>query len=247
MAQPPQSRKYLLLAAFAGVAAIILYLVAGNVGDQTGEVREPASAGPPMVAVLPFSFEVLCPLYEQPDCGWDVYIANRDYLVALESLDQPKDGFQGPGISVNDQRRMFTYWLMKDDELLKKELRHWQGQPKNARNDAGDFQPPQPYIELAIQAGVQGNADESEQWIQRWHLQQPIDWAERLVTRAEACRVLGMIAATRTAVDCIREGLAEPSDVTPFLEPYLPFYDSIRHEPEFTEMLADIDGAGPFR
>jgi hypothetical protein len=28
----------------------------------------------------------------------------------------------------------------------------------------------------------------------------------------------------------------------PFLEPYLPFYDSLRDKPEFIEMLVEIDG-----
>jgi hypothetical protein len=53
-----------------------------------------------------------------------------------------------------------------------------------------------------------------------------------------------MIAATQAAVKCIREGLIEPSHVTPFLEPYLPFYDAIREQPEFIEMLTEIDRGG---
>jgi len=51
-----------------------------------------------------------------------------------------------------------------------------------------------------------------------------------------------MIGATQTAVECMREGLEEPSNVMPFFEPYLPFYDAVRDEPAFIEMLADIDG-----
>jgi len=35
--------------------------------------------------------------------------------------------------------------------------------------------------------------------------------------------------------------MAEPSGVNPYVEPYLPFYDAIRDEPEFIELLADID------
>jgi hypothetical protein len=80
--------------------------------------------------------------------------------------------------------------------------------------------------------------------IKLWLGPEQIDWADRNELRPEACRVLGMIAATQAAVKCIRDGLNEPSHVTPFLEPYLPFYDLIRDQPEFIEMLAEIDGVG---
>ena len=41
-------------------------------------------------------------------------------------------------------------------------------------------------------------------------------------------------------VDCIRTGLVRPSYVTPYLEPFLSYYDSIRDEPEFVELLGEI-------
>jgi len=41
-------------------------------------------------------------------------------------------------------------------------------------------------------------------------------------------------------VKCIRTGLAEPNLVFPFFEPVLSSYDSIRDEPEFVELLADL-------
>ena len=53
-----------------------------------------------------------------------------------------------------------------------------------------------------------------------------------------------MAAATAAAVQCIRTGLVEPSLVMPFMEPYLPYYDSIRDEAEFVDLLADIQGKG---
>ena len=55
--------------------------------------------------------------------------------------------------------------------------------------------------------------------------------------------VLGMIEATYAAAKCIRDGVDEASYIAPFLEPYLPYYDSIREEPEFVELLAEIDAA----
>lgn len=51
-----------------------------------------------------------------------------------------------------------------------------------------------------------------------------------------------MAGATTAAVDCIREALVEPSLALPFLEPYLPYYDSIRDQPEFIALLSELDG-----
>lgn len=50
-----------------------------------------------------------------------------------------------------------------------------------------------------------------------------------------------MLGATDAAVECIRDGLVEPSYVTPFLEPYLPFYDPVRNESAFKDLLKEID------
>jgi len=191
------------------------------------------------------STQELCHLYERRDCGWDADIANRDYLGALESLDQAKARLETNSLSESEVNRLLTYWLMNDDELLARGVSQWRDQQEKDQDDSGDSQRPKSYIGLAILAGIQGNVDESEQLIQDWQRQQPIDWAERSINRHEACRVLGMIAATHAAVKCIREGLVEPSNVMPFLEPYLPFYDSVRNEPEFDKMLADIDGNRP--
>jgi len=52
-----------------------------------------------------------------------------------------------------------------------------------------------------------------------------------------------MAGASAAAVECIRESLDEASLVFPFLEPHLPYYDSIRDEPKFIELLAEIDAA----
>ena len=48
-----------------------------------------------------------------------------------------------------------------------------------------------------------------------------------------------MAGATAEAVRCIREAIAEASELRPFVEPFSPYYDSIRNEPEFVELLAE--------
>ncbi len=49
------------------------------------------------------------------------------------------------------------------------------------------------------------------------------------------------VAAAYAAVDCLRTALANPSYVTPFLEPYRSFYDGIREEPVFVELVAELE------
>ncbi len=191
------------------------------------------------------SVDDLCRSYDEEDCGWEAHVANRDYPGAFATMDEVKraSGAKiGMNITENDQRRLLTYWLMNEDELLAKGMPHWQSQLERDRNESGDLYLTGSYIRAALLAGVQGNTDESRQLIERWYQMKPIDWAERAYLRHEACRILGMIVATHAAVNCIRDGLAEASYVMPFWEPYLPFYDSLRNEPEFTDMLVDIDG-----
>ena len=52
--QPLRRSDYLILTAFAGVAAAILYGAVGSVIESPREIRETPREGPPMVAVLPF-------------------------------------------------------------------------------------------------------------------------------------------------------------------------------------------------
>lgn len=51
-----------------------------------------------------------------------------------------------------------------------------------------------------------------------------------------------MAAAVSAAVDCLRSGLAEQSQVMPFVEQFLPYYDSMRNDSRFVEFLAEIQG-----
>ena len=184
----------------------------------------------------------LCPIYNKADCGWDAHIANRDYQQALASLSPSGNEVEPPLITVEDRRRIYTHWLMKDDERIAQELPQWLAQLEKDRTDSGSFYRPQSYLSQALLYGIEGNAEEAERLIKRWFRLQPIDWAEKSVVQHEACRILGMIGATQAAVQCIRRGIVETSYVTPFFEPYLPFYDALRGEPEFIQMLADIDG-----
>jgi len=186
----------------------------------------------------------LCSFYDINECGWSAHIAARDYSKAWNVLEPKNNEVKGTPLGDSDRRQIFTLWLMGDDERLAQGLPQWQEQLDADRNDAGEFFRPQSYIGLALLMGIQGNVNEARRLIERWPRHEYFDGAERTVFRHETCRVLGMIGATQAAVECIRKGLEEPSYVLPFFEPYLPFYDAVRNEPAFIEMLTDIDGAG---
>ena len=76
--------------------------------------------------------------------------------------------------------------------------------------------------------------------IRVWRRETSADLAEFTNAWHLSCRALGMAASTAMAVNCIRAGLLKPSYVKPFLEPFLPYYDSIREQAEFVELLTEI-------
>jgi len=63
------------------------------------------------------------------------------------------------------------------------------------------------------------------------------------VYRSTSCAMLAMAAAATEAVECLREAFEEPSYATPFIDPFYPYYDSIRDDPEFVELIAEIEEA----
>jgi hypothetical protein len=49
-----------------------------------------------------------------------------------------------------------------------------------------------------------------------------------------------MAGAAEAAVECIREGLGEPSGIMPFFDPYVPLYDPVRDDPVFIEFVEEL-------
>ncbi len=99
------------------------------------------------------------------------------------------------------------------------------------------------YVSEAMVAALQGDADETARLIRKWEITGALDWAERVGMRGIVCKILGMGGAAEKAVECIRTGLEEPSDIMPFLETHLPQYDPIRETPEFQALITEISGS----
>ena len=96
-------------------------------------------------------------------------------------------------------------------------------------------------ITLATLAAVEGDTDTAEQFIKQYFRGSGTDWANRVGNRDFVCQILGIAGAAEEAVQCIRDGLEEPSRVMPFLEPKLAFYDPIRDEPVFIELVEELE------
>jgi hypothetical protein len=112
---------------------------------------------------------------------------------------------------------------------------------EQSRDSNGEFINYGTYLQLAGIAAAEGKTAETEKLV-RFVLQEVRkDMTAQVSMLANACQVLGMAGAAEAAVDCLRKAFSEPSMAHPFLEPRLPFYDPIRDDPAFVELLTEIE------
>lgn len=180
---------------------------------------------------------------------WDARIASRDYAAAeaVLNVEQAANQFD-TGWPLGDVFRIdeiTTYWFLQASDRLDSLLDQVRAEVEEKRNADGGFDDTVHFLTLAFVSAAEGNTEETERLVRVWQRTAVTDLADMTNRYHYACRALGMAAATRAAVSCIRKGLVKPSLVIPFIEPYLPYYDSIRDTPEFTELLAGIGEAGP--
>ncbi len=179
---------------------------------------------------------------------WEAHIANRDYAAAEEFTNAMPErriaskNYEGD-LSDKQWSQIVTYWIMGRDDKLKAVIGEAREDLEKSRNADGDFRNRITYGLMALLTAAEGKTEETERLIRRWRRDAVDDKTEVAAFRHLTCRMLGMAHATTSAIECIRTGLVEPSDVIPFIEPFLPHYDSMRDEPEFVELLAEIDAA----
>jgi TolB-like protein/tetratricopeptide (TPR) repeat protein len=183
-----------------------------------------------------------------PQYLWDARIAIRDYSGAekmLSAMQEPveTDNDKLGIISTKERNQIVTYWFMQRSDRLAELLTQARTDIDKDRDSDGGFPGYGAYLDIALVTAAEGNTEETERFVRRWQRGAAEDLAELANTRHHACRILGMARATTAAVECIRTGLAEPSFVMPFMEPFLPYYDALRDEPQFVELLVDLDDA----
>jgi hypothetical protein len=96
------------------------------------------------------------------------------------------------------------------------------------------------YLTIALIDAAEGKTEEAENKIQRLLRDARQDMTNYSAEADSACQVLGMAGAATAAVDCLREAFTKPSSAFPFLEPLLPYYDPIRDDPVFVQLLAEV-------
>jgi len=180
---------------------------------------------------------------------WETRIADRDFEAAEELAsvmqERPAQGVElFSSLSDKVRTQIMTYWFLQDDKRLAELLAEARTELAEKLKELGDFTPTNRIYDLALLAAVEGDTEETERQVRIWNRRAAEDLAEKTHFRHRICRLLGMAGATAAAVNCIREGLAEPSLVMPFMEAYLPYYDPIRNEPEFVALLADLPTPG---
>ena len=176
-----------------------------------------------------------------PSGLWTAYVVNRDYSGAMQVFDRRML------VEIDDEqdmttffrRAIFTLWLGGNQSELDRYLGHARVSLERDLNEDGDYGAHISYLVRAMVAAVEGKGKELVQALRSW--EQKTDPADLHGYRNEACWMLAMVKETAAAVQCIRDGLREPSLVIPFIEPHLPFYDSIREAPEFVELLTEIE------
>ena len=112
-----------------------------------------------------------------------------------------------------------------------------------SRSPDGSFEHKDLVADEAFVEAFAGNAELAERLTYRAFEAMEYDPAMLVALSPDLCRLFAIANATDAAVDCLRRVLVDPSEATPFLEPLMPEYDSIRNEPGFTALLADIEGA----
>ena len=176
---------------------------------------------------------------------WEVQIANRDFEGAeqlLARLDTEESDFE---VYESEKAivRIITWWFLGYENRLSELLPAARAFLEHSRDSAGNFINVETYSELALIAAAEGNTDEAQRLVRRSLYESRHDTTLQMITLDNACKILGMAGATAAAVDCLRKAFSRPSFAHPFLEPYLPYYDAMRDEPEFVEMLAEIEEA----
>jgi TolB-like protein len=174
---------------------------------------------------------------------WEWQIAARDYAAAEATLDQlrPRGEDWSPGLPYQKALRILTYYFQGRNDELPEHIADARAYLARGWDENGEPVHFDMYFERAFLAAVEGDTDEAVRSIRRWEPEAVEDLAGYILFKNQTCQILAMAGAAREAVRCIREGIAEPSNLIPFVEPFLPFYDLIRDEPEFVELLAEID------
>ena len=179
---------------------------------------------------------------------WEAHIAARDFDAAAALLSRfstaelENDAWNSFDVPDTDLAGVITDRFRDADAGRPPVQAPAEPERKLARKRAQgliEFEP-NVYLARAYISAAHGNTAETERLVRAWFRGSVRDLAQRLNLRHHTCRALGMAAAASAAVECLRSAFEEPGWAHPFIEPFLPYYDSIRNDSLFVELLAEL-------
>lgn len=139
------------------------------------------------------------------------------------------------------RRSITTYYFLGKQNDLAAAASQLRSAINGRRDSDGSFRRTFDALDLALIEVVEGNADEALKLVRQWRRLASDDLADLLLGHSQACSIIGLVGASTEAVKCLRKAFEEPSYAIPFIDPFYPHYDSIRGQPEFVELVAEID------
>lgn len=184
-----------------------------------------------------------------PEQLWEAQIVARDFTAAVALLnsiheaERPADVWAYTGIPNLELSCIITDHFIPDRTcsgpgIPELRLRLEPDGDSSAESFAANI-----YLKMAFVAAAQGDVDETERYVETWLREAAQDLAELIGHRHYGCRALGMARAVRAATECLRSAFVEPSAAMPFIEPLLPYYDSMRDDPRFAVVLDNRQAA----
>ena len=176
------------------------------------------------------------------DLMW-AHVNARDYDAAAALVDKLPPGLADPRAHIKLSNRtvgqlVTAHFMQRSEEF--DSLRQEAEAAIYENSTAEELASGTSLLGLALIAALEGRTEDTVNLIRQWRQGIGTDWAGRILWRDTLCQLLGMAGAAEAAVKCIREGLAEPSGIMPFFEPYLPYYDSVRDDPAFVELVEEL-------
>jgi TolB-like protein len=177
---------------------------------------------------------------------WQTSIATRNFMAAEKFLSQ----MPGPADDPNPYHlygtklrySVTTFFFLRKQEELAIAASQLRSVIDGGLDPDGGFGSSFAALDLALIEAVEGNNDEAVNLIRLWRRLASDDIADFVRGHSQACSIFGIVGASKEAVECLRNAFEKPSFAMPFIDPFFPHYDSIRDQPEFVELLAEIDG-----
>lgn len=180
---------------------------------------------------------------------WAAYVLDRNYVAAEALLDR----FPGPdiapharGLGMPDSiaTALATAWLQRDGERLDALAAQAEPYIDAYRAEHGD-DAGRAILGTAYLAAMGGDAEATERLLRRWNRTAGRDLAERIGQLDTICQMYGISGAAEAAVDCLRNGLEQPSYISPYMDVLWPFYDPVRDTPVFEALVTELGASTP--